>query len=625
MCGIVGKAGRKIVKDANLLRLMRDTMVHRGPDDAGEWWSEDGTVGMAMRRLAIIDLSPAGHQPMLDKSGKLAIVFNGEIYNYRELRDELAAKGHLFKTSSDTEAILEAYREWGTDCVGRLNGMFAFALFDIPRRELFLARDRAGEKPLFYRHEEGRFWFGSELKSILADKSVGRKLNRISLEYYLTFGYVPGELCILDGFVKLSPAHAMTYHIDSDRLNVWRYWQLPESEPSTAADEEELAEELEALLKDSVRRQLIADVPVGIMLSGGVDSSLVTALAAATSNEKVKTFTVTFPGFGTFNEAPYARIVADHFATEHTELEAGMVQPEIMAELARQFDEPIADSSMIPTYMVSKLIRRHATVALGGDGGDELFGGYMHYSLILKAAGRFAFIPGIAKLFLRRGLETLLPPGFPYKDKALLGLYQNPHDIVRNGSYFDQRNAARVLAGHRSFQTTESQRFSFNKYHNERQGLSLLRSAMGTDFLNYLPSDVLVKVDRASMLASLETRAPFLDHRVIEFAFSRVPDSMKATEDRRKILLKKLARKILPPQLDIERKQGFSIPLGDWFKKGWGVYMTEVLLDSSQTLFDRKAVSRLARLQYKDIFNYQRLYALTMLELWRRKYDIVTN
>ncbi|MCL4512199.1 MAG: asparagine synthase (glutamine-hydrolyzing) [Bacteroidetes bacterium] len=622
MCGIVGIAGNRIAKDVELLRQMRDTMTHRGPDDAGDWWSEDGSVGLAMRRLSIIDLSSSGHQPMSDHDRNLTIVFNGEIYNYKELKKELESRGRSFTTSSDTEVILESYREWKTDCVKHLNGMFAFAIYDIRKKALFLARDRAGEKPLFYLHEQNKFRFGSELKSILADKSVSRNLDFRSLNFYLSFGYVPGELCILQNFKKLPPAHAMVYDIENDTLKIWRYWELAEPTRTGKLNEDDLLEELERLLEGSVKQQLVADVPVGIMLSGGIDSSLVTAMASRASSEKVKTFTVTFPGFGTFNEAPYAKTVANHFGTDHTELEAGSVEPQIMIELARQYDEPIGDSSMIPMFMVSKLIRRHATVALGGDGGDELFGGYLHYSMILRTLRRQRFLPSSLKAILKLPIEALLPPGFPYKDKALFCLSADPHHLVRSGSYFDSRTTKRVLSDHRDLSISDSERFSFNTFGMYDRKYSPLRQAMSVDFLNYLPSDVLVKVDRASMLASLEVRAPFLDYRIVEFAFGSVPDHLKATENERKILLKRLARKVLPRDLDLNRKQGFSIPLGNWFKKGWGKFMTEVLHDDAQTIFDKKAIDRLAALQYRGIFNYQRLYAATMFELWRREYGI---
>jgi len=622
MCGIVGIAGKNVRKDPDLLRRMRDSLMHRGPDDAGEWWSDDGDVALAMRRLAIIDLTPSGHQPMMDRARECVIVFNGEIYNYKDLRRELESKGHQFSTASDTEVILESYREWKHDCAQRFNGMFAFAIFNLKTREVFLARDRAGEKPLFYLHQDGILWFGSELKSIMVSGRVRKELDWRALDYYLSFGYVPGDQCILKGFAKLLPGHAMTYDIERDNLKAWQYWRLPDTMANDHEDESELSRRFEELLEDSVRRQLVADVPVGIMLSGGVDSSLVTAMAARNSTATVKTFTVTFPGFKSYNEAPYARLVANYFATQHTELEAETVRPEIMVELARQYDEPIADSSMIPTYMLSKLIRRHATVAVGGDGGDELFGGYLHYSMVLKSIRKQRLLPAIFRGPFQYLVQTAIPPGFPYRNRTAAVLSDCPHYVFRGDPYFDNATIARVLAQESDHRVPDKEKKMFNTFGRQGIPYSALQQATSVDFLNYLSSDVLVKVDRASMLVSLEVRSPFLDHRIVEFAFGQVPDRFKATETQRKILLKSTAKRILPKGLDLERKQGFSIPLGDWYEKGWGQFMKEVLYDDAQSLFDKKAIRRLVFLQQKGIFNYQRLYALTMLELWRREYNV---
>ena len=384
ICGIVEASNRRV--DGALLARMSETLRHRGPDDEGHWCATDARVGLAHRRLAIIDLSPAGHQPMSDEAGRLWVTYNGEIYNYRELREELRGRGHRFRTASDTEVLLAAYREWGTECPGHLDGMFAFALYDTAERRLFLARDRAGEKPLFVHHAAGRLAFASELKALMADPAFPRRLSPDALDYYLAYGYVPGELCILAGVRKLPPAHTLTYDLDTDETRLSRYWSLPEGPPPDRADARALAEELESLLLESVRRQLVADVPVGILLSGGIDSSLVTAAAARVSSNPPKTFTISFPGHGAFDEGPFARQVARHFGTEHTELAAEPEAVSLLPDLVRQFDEPVADSSMLPTFLVSRLIRPHATVALGGDGGDELFGGYPHYGWIQRQA-----------------------------------------------------------------------------------------------------------------------------------------------------------------------------------------------------------------------------------------------
>ena len=368
MCGIIGIASKQAVVDRSWLAVGRDSMGHRGPDDAGEWWSTDGCVGFGHSRLSIIDLSPGGHQPMQDAAGELTIVFNGEIYNFSELREELAAKGAVFRSQSDTEVILAAYREWGADCLARLNGMFAFAIYDARQQTIFLARDRAGEKPLFYHRSGGVLRFASELKGLLADATLPRRIDPEALDCYLAMGYVPGERCILQGFNKLPPAHALRVDLQTGATKIWRYWQLPELEASAAhgrVDETALLDELENLLEDTVRRQLVADVPVGVLLSGGVDSSLVTAMAVRASS-KVKTFTIRFPGHGTLDETEHARLIARYFDTEHVELEAAPTTADLLPRLACQFDEPMVDSSMIPTFLVSQLVRQHCTVALGG-------------------------------------------------------------------------------------------------------------------------------------------------------------------------------------------------------------------------------------------------------------------
>ena len=416
MCGIAGIASNAPapIERREWLRTGLDAIQHRGPDDWGDWWSDDTCVGLGHRRLSIIDLSAAGHQPMQDIEGELHIVFNGEIYNFADLRRELMGKGYAFRSHSDTEVILAAYREWGTACLSRLNGMFAFALYDSRNRKLFLARDRAGEKPLFYMLVDGAFRFASELKVLLADPAIPRRINRHSLDCYLAMGYVPGGRCILEGMNKLAPAHAMVFDLNTGQCDVWRYWELPvydETRKVRELDEGELVNELEALLEASVRRQLVADVPVGILLSGGVDSSLVTAMAVRSASN-VRTFTISFPGDCRYDESAHARLIANHFRTEHTELSAAEVSADILPKLAGQFDEPIVDSSMIPTYLVSKLVRQHCTVAIGGDGGDELFGGYGHYSRLMWMNAKMGRLPRALRLLVAKTAESLVPVGF---------------------------------------------------------------------------------------------------------------------------------------------------------------------------------------------------------------------
>ena len=558
---------------------------------------------------------------MQDADGGLCIVFNGEIYNFADLRQELMAKGHAFRSHSDTEVILAAYREWGTDCLSRLNGMFAFALYDSRRRQLFIARDRAGEKPLFYAPTHGALRFASELKGLMADPALPRRIDPEALDCYLAMGFVPGERSMLHGVKKLPPAHALVFDLNNGQSRLWRYWELPQLSDSAAkgaADEAGLLDELEALLEDAVRRQLVADVPVGVLLSGGVDSSLVTAMAVRTA-PKVKTFTIRFPGFGQYDETEHARLIARHFGTEHVELVATESTVDLLPLLARQFDEPVVDSSMIPTYLVSHLVREHCTVALGGDGGDELFAGYAHYNRLLWLQKHLGGMPQNLRLAVANTAEVLLPVGFKGRN-WLQGLGVD----LRTGlplifSLFDRDARRRLMARHSAWE------LAAERIREERipESADLLQRATRMDFGNYLAEQILVKVDRASMLNSLEVRAPLLDFRLIEFAFGKVPSRLKATAGSRKILLKKLAARVLPREFDQQRKQGFSIPLASWLQSGpWKAFFRETLLGSDNTLFDRKEVSRLLAGQATGRVNSERLFALVLFELWRREYQI---
>jgi asparagine synthase (glutamine-hydrolysing) len=619
MCGLVGIASTSPLANRTWLVAGRDALTHRGPDDAGKWWSADLRVGLAQRRLAIIDLSPAGHQPMHDESGALSIVFNGEIYNFADLRAELIAKGHGFRSHSDTEVILAAYCEWGTECLARFNGMFAFALFDARQQTVFLARDRAGEKPLFYHQAGGVLRFASELKALLADPALPRRIDPAALDCYLAMGYVPGESCMLQGFNKLPPAHALLFALQTGQAKIWRYWHLPElkAAPSRPVDEAALLDELEALLEDAVRRQMVADVPVGVLLSGGVDSSLITAMAVRSSSQ-VQTFTIGFSGHGKLDETEHARLIARHFGTRHTELMAEPATADLLMRLARQFDEPMVDSSMIPTFLVSQLVRQHCTVALGGDGGDELFGGYGHYSRLQWMQRKLGSIPRPLRNGIALAAERLLPVGVKGRN-WLQGLGVDlDTGLPLIASCFDAATRGRLLAAQSGWQAqAENVMRCRVPVHSD-----LLQRATRMDFANYLAEDILVKVDRASMLNSLELRAPLLDYRLIEFAFGKVPSYLKATSQDKKILLKRLTARVLPPEFDRQRKQGFSIPLGEWLKDGaFRALFNEVLRDR-ECSFDARMVDSLLRGQDRGRSNGERLFALVMFELWRREYGI---
>lgn len=618
MCGIVGSGATLPESNRSWLAVGRDAMAHRGPNDAGEWWSADGRVGLAHRRLSIVDLSPLGHQPMHSPERGLSIVFNGEIYNHKVLREELVGLGYTFCSHSDTEVLLAAYATWGEECLSRLNGMFAFAIYDAPQQKFFLARDRVGEKPLFYRLSNGHLQFASELKALLSNPANPRRIDAEALDCYLAMGYVPGERCMLQGYKKLPPAHALRFNLQSGQAQVWRYWQLPElATEQSALDETALLDELESLLEDAVRGQMVADVPVGVLLSGGVDSSLVTAMAVRASS-KVQTFTIGFPGHGKLDETEHARLITRHFGTRHTELIAEDATVDLLPHLARQFDEPMVDSSMIPTFLVSQLVRQHCTVALGGDGGDELFGGYGHYSRLLWMQKNSGWMP----YSLRRGIalsaERCLPAGFKGRNWAQgLGVdLDNGLPLI--ASCFDATTRRRLLKEHSDWPlVAESARKN-----QVPANPDLLQRATRMDFANYLAEDILVKVDRASMLSSLEMRAPLLDYRLIDFAFGKVPSRLKATPTEKKILLKRLCARLLPPEFDQQRKQGFSIPMSEWLKGGpFRTLFNEVLRDQ-QCSFDAHTVDSLLRGQDMGRSNGERLFALVLFELWRCEYAI---
>jgi asparagine synthase (glutamine-hydrolysing) len=600
----------------------RDTLTHRGPDDAGSWRSSDGRVAMAMRRLAIVDLSMNGHQPMHSAAdeAQATLVFNGELYNHHELRRDLGKLGHRFLGHSDTEVVLTAYLRWGTECLTRFVGMFAFAIFDPRSDEIFLARDRAGERPLFYHHASGRLSFASEIKALMENPRLARRIDTAALNYYLAYGHGPSDRSLLDGVHKLPAGHALLYHVGSDRLRIWPYWDLPSFSPRFDDSPSALCDELEALLSESVRLQLQADVPVSVMLSGGLDSSIVTALAAR-STGVVSTFTVTMPTTDRSNEGPQAQRVASHFGTRHTEIVAEPASVELLPILARQFDDPIADSSMVPTFILSRLIRPHAKVALGGDGADELFGGYdrhrwavQHDRLRVLTAGAIGPLASAALPFL--------PMGIPGRNYAAAISQPSERSQARVNQFFDTDWRRRLSPILRALSPRDLSFPEFHKAGLHVAGESALQTMTAADFRTYLPDDILVKVDRASMLASLEVRAPWLDHRIIEFAFSRIPDELRARSRQGKILPRLLAQRLLPPDVISRRKQGFSIPLHAWFKGEWGTFMTSVLSEAPPDFFDPRAVDALVKNQRSGLGNSHRLFALTILELWRREYGV---
>jgi len=613
MCGIYGiYAAHGRITESDLIAC-RDRLLHRGPDDAGVWKSQDGRIGFAQRRLSVVDLSSRGHQPMRSADGRFVIVFNGEIYNYQTIKQSLTATGICFKSDSDTEVLLAAYIAWGDTCLSRLNGMFAFAIFDhgtasVPPT-LFFARDRAGEKPFYYTYSTESFRFASEIKGL--DHS-GR-INLQALNHYLSLGYVPGDMCLFDGVHKLPPAHYGRLNMTTGEFSIQRYWALPVNQPNLNVDGDELAIEAGLLIEDSVRLRLVADVPVGVLLSGGLDSSLVVAAAARVSSVPVETFTIALPG-SSLNEAHHAQKVASYFGTRHHVLPLDRPSLHLLDGLAPFIDEPIADSSILPAWLVFGLAHKEVTVALGGDGGDELFGGYSDYTTSIADAQRWDTIP-LQVMRAVAGAASLLPAGVRGRNRIVSLRGGALQQLIWGRPYFDSRLRRRILSADAVFELSHSleapEHFLLHLFH---QGTDPLDSMTRTHFGSVLPDDFLVKVDRTSMMHSLEVRAPFLDHRLIEFAFGQVPSHWKVKDGESRRLERLLANQWLPADLDSKRKQGFSIPINEWLRnEGEAGLMNRMV--GLPDVINLDEVRSIVRSHIGGRANGGRLFALLMLSI----------
>lgn len=613
MCGIFGVVSLNGLADIDQVNDGIGRISHRGPDGSGTWLSGDGRVALGHRRLSIIDLSMASHQPMATDDGRYTIVFNGEIYNYRALRDELMALGFPFVSTGDTEVVLAAYRVWGAGCLEKMNGMFALAIHDrgdaTHPPQLFFARDRAGEKPFYYIKDERRFQFASELKSL----RHGGRVSLNGLNHYLALGYVPGGLCLFEGVHKLPPGHCGRLDLNSGTLQIWRYWALPENRPDARVDGPQLAAEAGSLLEDSVRLRLVADVPVGVLLSGGLDSSLVVAAAARVSSSPVDTFTIALPG-SSLDEALHAQLVASHFGTRHHVLPLADASLNQLDGLAPFVDEPIADSSILPAWLVFGLARQQVTVALGGDGGDELFGGYGDYTNSLSDAARWGWVPRGVQATLARA-AACLPAGVYGRNRLASQLGGPYQQLIWGRPYFDGQLRRRLFKGDALASLGGAlmapEHFLLSLF---KQGCDPLDSMTRTHFGSILPDDFLVKVDRASMARSLEVRAPLLDHRLIEFAFGRVPSHWKVLKGQPRRLQRLLARTWLPDTLDVNRKQGFSIPVNEWLRAE-GETKLMARLEGLPDVLEQADVRRLVRGHLAGRANGGRLFALIMLAI----------
>ena len=623
MCGIAGQVrvdGGRIAPE--LLQRMCAAIEHRGPDARGEFIA-DG-VALGIQRLRVIDLE-TGDQPISNEDGTVVVVLNGEIYNYRELRNELESKGHRFATNGDTETIVHLYEEHGKDCVRHLHGMFAFALWDARRRQLLIGRDRVGKKPLYYALDGERLSFASELQALLEDETVSREVDLAAVDSYLAYGYVPAPATAFRAVGKLPPAHTLVWR--DGRVDLDRYWSLDYGTKLAGLSEDEACERIRSAVRAATRRRMVADVPLGAFLSGGIDSSTVVAAMAEASSSPVKTFSIGFDR-QPFDELAHARRIAELFETEHHEFVVRPAAVEVLPRIVRHHGEPFADSSAIPSYYLAEMTRRHVTVALNGDGGDEAFGGYSRY-VANSLAGRIDRVP----LVIRRSMAALggsLPAGGAISSpvqraRRLLGnLALDPAERYaryvqifdgeqRNALYTDEFSAA--LGGSDALETIVAP-------WQAASGLDVRDIMLEVDSATYLPGDLIAKIDIATMAHALEARSPLLDHEVLELA-AALPAELKIRGREKKWILRRAMRGWIPDEILDRPKQGFSVPVSDWLRDELSAWAREVLLDRgtlARGWFRERGVrDMLGRHAAGWDAEAPRIWSLLMLELWQRE------
>jgi asparagine synthase (glutamine-hydrolysing) len=628
MCGIAGWINLGINQtnyDAEaVLHSMCERIVHRGPDSEGLWL--DDTAALGMRRLSIIDLK-TGDQPVFSEDRSVVVMMNGELYNYREVRADLEKRGHKFVTRTDTEILPHLYEEYGDDLLEHVNGMYAFSLWDSRRKKLILARDRFGEKPLYYGVFGGKLIWASELKSLLAHPDVEAELDLEALRHYVSFDYVPAPLSIFKGVHKLPAAHVLT--VENGEVKTRRYWDISFQKLDRKGGLDEAAKNLQELLSDAVRMRLVSDVPLGILLSGGIDSSTVAAFATQHANETVKTFSIGFEE-DSFDESKYARMVADHLGTEHYEEKLSATRAgDLIGDIGKWLDEPLSDGSLIPTFLLSQFVRKHVTVALGGDGGDELFAGYpMYYAHTV--AGKYLAIPSLVRKGLIEPVVNALPVStrnlsFDYKAKRFVRA-ANHDDIARHHSWFGSFS----IDQHGSLFTDEVlDKTDGDIYRGVRDVVgrsdakSVIERMQYADVNFYLAEDILTKVDRAAMSVSLETRAPFLDPRVAQFAAS-IPVEYKLKGKSGKMILKEAMKELLPHEILHRPKKGFGIPIAEWLKGRLNPMLHDLLAPerlNSQGLFNAEFIQRLIREhETGKASHHKELWTLLVFQLWAENF-----
>jgi asparagine synthase (glutamine-hydrolysing) len=626
MCGIYGilNFDRPEKPSDSILAAMGGVITHRGPDDFGHFLGRG--VALGMRRLSIIDVS-GGHQPISNEDESVWIVLNGEIYNFQTLRDELESKGHRFRTRTDTEVIVHLYEEEGLDFFKRLRGMFGLALWDAKRERLVLGRDRIGEKPLYIRREPGRLLFASEMKAILQVEDVPRRLNFAALQEYLALGYVPAPLCLLEGIEKLLPGHYLV--AEKGRTEIHEYWDVPFGRPEKLR-EEEWIEQIRAKLQETVRMQLISDVPLGAFLSGGVDSSTIVAIMAGLTGRPVKTYSIGYQGeHSYYNELPYASVVAKAFNTDHHEIVVKPVVSELLPKLIWHMDEPIADSACLTTYLVSKLARESVTVILSGVGGDELFGGYRRY-LGNSLMRYYGLVPGVVR---RKWLPALLTRMPQDRHSAWKDYARYAAAFVKSA----ELDPASRYMGYVTLFAPQVQQELLQRQSSANSGVLDLAAAtlqsyfarcsdpddlnrvLYADLKTSLPDDLLAMTDRMSMAASIECRAPLVDYELVEL-MARMPSSLKVRGFTMKYLMKKAVAPWLPREILERKKRGFGAPMGAWLRKDLQPVVSELLSEEQirrRGLFHWPAIQQLISDHAAERSDHtDHLFALVMLELW---------
>ena len=634
MCGIAGFVDYKKQSSKEILEKCTDTLLHRGPDGGGYEFLENELcqVGLGHRRLSIIDLSTAASQPMWYKN--YCIIFNGEIYNYAEIKVELGKLGHSFSTHSDTEMILHAWEQWGPKMLDKFIGMFAFVVYDNEAKKLFACRDRAGVKPFIYYWKDGLFLFGSELKALIKHPSFQKEINLHAAAAFMQFGYVPTPNCIFNDTYKLKPGHYIELDFAQSKLSTHQYWNVYDAynKPTLDISLPEAIEETEKILTSAFQYRMVSDVPVGVFLSGGYDSSCVTALLQKNNTEKIKTFTIGVPDAG-LNEAPYAKDIAARLGTDHTEYYCTQKEAmEIVPELSFFYDEPFADSSAIPTSLVSKIAREKVTVALSADAGDEIFAGYNRYDYVTKYGKKFQAVPG----FIRKGMASVMntvPANYiPILNKKYLfhSRYEKIKSFLNNPS--DENILLALTMQMNDKDVNKLFKTPVNKLSNafdskelKSEYFSTLPYIMAIDYQTYLLDDILQKVDRATMSVSLEGREPFLDQRIIEWA-AQLPMEYKYNNGDKKYILKQIVHKYIPREIMDRPKMGFGIPIIDWLQQDLKPYVDQYLDEvyiQKQNIFDNNEVQRLRKSFYHGkVERAEKIWFLLMFQMWYDRWMI---